>query len=97
MNMITVGVMENMDLFIEKIYEEALDKLIKQLCSWEEAPYDVLRAFAITYFDLIFTPKYDRVDNTHKLICTPMWKDISEVDTQSDEFKLLHDYAMRGL
>ena len=82
----------------QKIYDEALDNLVKSLREMDaKASDEVLRAFAITYFNLEFTNEYDVRSRTYKLMCTPVWKDINEVNTNSKEFKLLHDYTMEQL
>ena len=97
-----INLQENIDVdpteITQKIYDEALNNLVKSLREMDaEASDEVLRAFAITYFNLEFTNEYDVRSRTYKVMCTPVWKDINEVNTNSKEFKLLHDYAMEQL
>lgn len=82
--------------FIEEINEKALVNLIDSLKDvlGEDVSYDVLRAFAVTYFDLEFTEEYDIKTMEYKLFCTPKWRDVNEIDRGSDEFKLLEEYVM---
>lgn len=81
----------------ERMYEEALNNLINSLKEFDENASDnMLRAFAITFFDLFFTKEYDVRTLTYNIICTPQWKDTNKIDTNSKEFKLLTDYSMES-
>ena len=79
----------------KQIYEKALENLIVSLKEVveEDVSYEVLRAFAITYFDLEVTQDYDVKTMEYTLICTPKWKDVNEIDMTSKEFKLIEEYA----
>lgn len=81
----------------EQIYEKALENLIDSLkeVAEEDVSYDVLRAFALTYFDLEVTQDYDIRTMEYRFVCIPKWKDVNEIDRKSEEFKLIEEYSWK--
>jgi len=75
-------------------YKEAFDKLVENLKELDpNAPKEIRQAFAEVYFDLEFNQEYDPRTKEYQLFYTPVWKDPSMIDTDSEEFKLIEKYS----
>ena len=93
-NIITNMQQCNLDEIRDEFYEEVLNNFIEYLKEFDaDAPYIVLRAFAITYFDFQITCDYNVATMTYDVICKPIWKDTDMIDTDSREYKLLQGYG----
>ena len=87
-----------MEELTNQLYDNAVENLAKQIKENEpDTPMEVCIAFAKTYFDFEFENTYDIRTQSYKLTATPIWKDINQVDTESEDYKLIGDYALSTL
>lgn len=75
-------------------YKNAFDELVENLKELDpNAPKEIRQAFAKVYFDLEVTQEYDPRTQEYQLFYTPVWKDPSMINTDSEEFKLIEKYG----
>ena len=58
---------------------------------------EVLHAFVRTFFDFEFDSDYDIQDGCFSITVNPIWNFLDTVDTESDDYKLLDEYARDSL
>lgn len=92
----------NMQDIIKKLNQEIYDSAFNQLVAgisedYPDMPIDVVEAFAKCHFSFEMDTEYDVKTRSYKFKVTPVWKAAELIDTESEEFKLLTEYALSTL
>ena len=86
------------DKILKDLTKKSIISLMNQIKEeYPDMPYEVIEAFVKTYFLFELDSEYDIKTQNYTIKVTPVWKDVNLVDTQSEEFKLLSEYALSDL
>ena len=82
----------------QEIYDSAVNQLVNEISKdYPDMPIDVVEAFVKCHFSFEMDNEYDVKTMSYKLKVTPVWKAAELIDTESEEFKLLTEYALSTL
>ena len=82
----------------QEIYDSAVNQLVNEISEdYPDMPIEVVEAFVKCHFLFEMDNEYDVKTRQYKLKVTPVWKPAELIDTESEEFKLCHEYALSTL
>ena len=82
----------------QEIYGASVNQLVNRISEdYPDMPIDVVDAFVKCYFSFEMDNEYDVKTKSYNLKVTPVWKAAELIDTESEEFKLLTEYALSTL
>ena len=85
---------------IQTVFKTMMEKVVNNLIEQfrgidPKAPDEIIKAFIETYIDLSLSYECDVKNLSYEVIVTPVWKDVHSVDTTSESFQLLTEYAFQ--
>ena len=82
----------------QEIYDSAFNQLVNEISEdYPDMPIEVVEAFVKCYFSFEIDNEYDIKTKSYKFKVTPVWKAAELIDTESEEFKLCHEYSLSTL
>lgn len=82
----------------QEIYDSAFNQLVDEISKdYPDMPIDIVEAFVKCHFSFEMDSEYDVETMSYKFKVTPVWKAAELIDTESEEFKLLTEYALSTL
>ena len=89
---------ETIDKLMDEILSSSFNQLVQSISEKEpDMPITIVEAFVKCYFDFEIDNEYDVKTMSYNVKVTPIWKAADLVDTESKEFKLLTDYALKEM
>ena len=86
------------DEILKDLTKKSIVSLMTQIKEeYPDMPFDVIEAFVKTYFLFELDNEYDIKSMEYTIKITPVWKDFNLINTESEEFKLLSEYALSEL
>ena len=82
----------------QEIYDSAFNLLVDEISKdYPEMPIEIVESFVKCHFSFEIDTEYDIKTMSYNLKVTPVWKAAELIDTESEEFKLCHEYSLSTL